>query len=207
MPCTLCNQTGHNRRTCTQFSILELIRQQYESLIGEPTQEDSPPTNTSIDTVYTPSSYSTSWSEFDIPAGDTATHIRECPTHPDRTFITPHSLRTQMLSPIPFPSLEAAASNHLHDFENIDLENIFGDGYNSIPGLEPITTKTTILTDCVEEPCKTNDCPICMDDLHKTDLFVSRCGHQFHSTCMIRHMKKNDNCPMCRGVLFTTTTV
>jgi hypothetical protein len=59
------------------------------------------------------------------------------------------------------------------------------------------------LVDIVKLPCHSNDCPICMEDLLQTDLFVTRCGHQFHGTCMIQHIKHNDNCPMCRGVLFT----
>jgi hypothetical protein len=73
---------------------------------------------------------------------------------------------------------------------------------------EPIHTPSaasTTLVDCVKEPNEARDCPICMEDFQKTDVFVTRCGHQFHGTCMIRHMKQHDNCPMCRGVLFSSS--
>jgi hypothetical protein len=102
----------------------------------------------------------------------------------------------------------------VHLFQNIenviDNEDIFSDLDSSFDWAElldeptPIAATTT-LVDCVKEPCKAVDCPICMEDFQKTDIFVTRCGHQFHGTCMIRHMKQHDNCPMCRGVLFSTS--
>jgi DNA-directed RNA polymerase subunit RPC12/RpoP len=33
-------------------------------------------------------------------------------------------------------------------------------------------------------------------------LFVTRCGHQFHGTCMLNHITSsntNNHCPSCRG--------
>jgi hypothetical protein len=102
----------------------------------------------------------------------------------------------------------------VHLFQNIenviDNEDIFSDLDSSFDWAElldeptPIAASTT-LVDCVKEPCKALDCPICMEDFQKTDIFVTRCGHQFHGTCMIRHMKQHDNCPMCRGVLFSSS--
>ena len=62
---------------------------------------------------------------------------------------------------------------------------------------------TVVRVNYNHEKPENDDCPICMEDLKQTDLLVTRCGHQFHGTCMLRHMKTHDNCPMCRGVLFT----
>lgn len=52
-----------------------------------------------------------------------------------------------------------------------------------------------------EDPIVSDSCPICMEDLKKTDIITTRCGHQFHGTCLFKHLNKNDNCPCCRGVI------
>ena len=88
-------------------------------------------------------------------------------------------------------------------FDNI--ANLFNDasedGFDDddLPDLIPIETKN--LVDCVDKPCSTDSCAICLDKLSNVDLFVTRCGHQYHGTCMIQHIKKKDNCPLCRGLL------
>lgn len=53
----------------------------------------------------------------------------------------------------------------------------------------------------IDCPVETEECPICMDSLQKTDLIVTRCGHSFHCGCLFKHLSKHDNCPCCRGVL------
>jgi len=62
------------------------------------------------------------------------------------------------------------------------------------------TTANTLAPIC-DSPCTSNECIICFDELLSTDVFTTRCGHMFHGTCMIKHIKHHDNCPMCRGVL------
>jgi hypothetical protein len=57
------------------------------------------------------------------------------------------------------------------------------------------------LVKCVNEPCVADICAICMENLSKVDLMITRCGHQFHSTCMITHLKQKPDCPLCRGIL------
>ena len=66
---------------------------------------------------------------------------------------------------------------------------------------EIYTPKKKQLVTCVECPCETTSCAICMEDLTQVDLMVTRCGHQFHSGCMITHLRKKDDCPLCRGIL------
>jgi hypothetical protein len=88
------------------------------------------------------------------------------------------------------------------ELENIDFGTLFSDTDSLEDELNDMISYPK-LVECVEEPCQTQYCPICMDDLKQTDLIITRCGHQFHGTCMLKHMKKHDNCPMCRGVLFT----
>lgn len=100
------------------------------------------------------------------------------------------------------------------ELENIDLNTLFLDTDSDLDSLPELISTYSLddsmdktvylpLVNCVEEPCQATDCPICMEDLKQTDLIITRCGHQFHGTCMLQHMKKYDNCPLCRGVLFT----
>ena len=58
------------------------------------------------------------------------------------------------------------------------------------------------LAEPVAQPFHADTCSICMEDLKPTDLFVTRCGHQFHGTCMLNHITirdTNNDCPTCRG--------
>ena len=58
------------------------------------------------------------------------------------------------------------------------------------------------LPEPVAQPFHADTCSICMEDLKPTDLFVTRCGHQFHGTCMLNHITSsntNNHCPSCRG--------
>ena len=192
MPCSICGIDGHNRRTCQRWPTLEAMRQYFV-----PPTLDSFPSTVAVDVsaVTPPSSFTDI--RFDISYSASTRNRRPVESIID----TPdsHVMRRSLL-----PELDLA-----------DLSSIFSDSepyFDSLPDLDPMfgfdapaKRIAAPLVDCVEEPCQSTDCPICMDDLHKTDLFVSRCGHQFHGTCMVRHMRQNDTCPMCRGVLFTTT--
>lgn len=54
----------------------------------------------------------------------------------------------------------------------------------------------------VEKAIETTECPICFDDLCETDKIITTCGHQFHSSCMFKHLQRTNTCPCCRGALF-----
>jgi len=64
------------------------------------------------------------------------------------------------------------------------------------------TTTTDIKIKTVKEPFESCECPVCMEEFGKTDIMVTACGHKFHTTCMFTHLRKANNCPCCRGVLF-----
>ena len=57
------------------------------------------------------------------------------------------------------------------------------------------------LTPIKDEVFVSDSCPICMGEFEKTDIITTRCGHQFHGTCLFKHLTKHDNCPCCRGVI------
>jgi hypothetical protein len=52
-----------------------------------------------------------------------------------------------------------------------------------------------------EELYEATDCAICMDELKNTNKFITRCGHQFCGCCMIKHIRTQNFCPTCRGIL------
>lgn len=54
----------------------------------------------------------------------------------------------------------------------------------------------------VETPIEATECPICFDEFSKTDKIVTSCGHQFHSSCVFKHLQRVNTCPCCREVLF-----
>jgi hypothetical protein len=64
----------------------------------------------------------------------------------------------------------------------------------------PLSPKKPLVTQC-EQPFEATDCNICLEELKETNKFITRCGHQFCGCCMITHMRRNDFCPTCRGVL------
>jgi hypothetical protein len=45
-------------------------------------------------------------------------------------------------------------------------------------------------------------CSICMDKINYANYTITRCGHNFHSSCIFKMIKSNNNnCPICRTVL------
>jgi len=106
------------------------------------------------------------------------------PIHSPTAFITP-------------PITPSYNINNLN-MGNIDIMDIWDD--DSISPIKQLFIDNPLVM-CVNEPCSAKDCAICMEDLTSVDLMITRCGHQFHSTCMITHLKRQDNCPLCRGIL------
>ena len=49
-----------------------------------------------------------------------------------------------------------------------------------------------------EEDC----CPICLEKIDfSNDYTKTKCGHQFHTSCLLEASKTKKTCPVCRGVL------
>ena len=50
-------------------------------------------------------------------------------------------------------------------------------------------------------------CPICLDFINNKNNMITKCGHYFHSSCMIKYIvksKSNDiiTCPQCRSTIY-----
>jgi hypothetical protein len=189
MPCTLCGNQGHNRRTCQQWQVLEASRQEEEE--EERINEEQ--------MVHTQSN-------IDIHDIYNRRNIYSTPEILRRPIYTPPDVQRHIISSIHNLTRDIVPTQLFPDSDYIPFDSVFGDDSSddSLPDLiEPVKKIYANLIGCVDKPCHAEECPICMEQLKQTDILVTRCGHQFHGTCMIRHMRLHDNCPMCRGVLFT----
>lgn len=58
-----------------------------------------------------------------------------------------------------------------------------------------------------EEKEEKEVCPVCLRSIGNVDCYVTKCGHKFHGSCMLkwceirRDTDKEEACPMCRGQL------
>ena len=173
MPCTLCGQEGHNRRTCQTWGYLEVMRREQIAMEMEQTPVISPPETP----PYPPPA------PIRINIGGQG-RVGQ-PIRVSRTYRAIYSATNDMS--VVGLRIER---NLLPDFEsNSTTNDMFED-----------SNLKKLVTQC-EQPFEATDCGICMEELKKTNKFVTRCGHQFCGCCMIRHMRTQDFCPSCRGVL------
>lgn len=219
MPCSFCGIVGHNRRTCQRFDLLVAAATEEETIIdNEDTLPHEPLDIRNLNGNLINTARTNLLNVID--------HLFQYNDQLNPAFITPslsppHSPERQPLTMQPIsdyindepntvttiPTLMTRVTGYRNGLTRIpsfdDINNIFSDDDNysddDLPDLIPIEPKK--LPDCVQQPCSTDSCAICLDILSSVDLFVTRCGHQYHGTCMIQHIKKNDNCPLCRGLL------
>jgi hypothetical protein len=56
---------------------------------------------------------------------------------------------------------------------------------------------TTISEDILCKIAET-ECAICLSNLTHTDFTSTKCGHWFHSSCILQNMVQRVDCPLCR---------
>ena len=63
-----------------------------------------------------------------------------------------------------------------------------------------IISKPEDLMEPVKEVFVSENCPICMETLGKTNIITTRCGHQMCVGCFTRNLMeaKSNKCPICR---------
>ena len=210
MPCSFCGTAGHNRRTCQIFDLLSQernrinieeeeieeieeieeeeeienrvfrdaqIRQELEQIQSELSEIERDRINRGIENrVFRNAQMIQELEQLHIQI--------QIPIHSPTAFITP-------------PMTPSYNINNLN-MGNIDVMDIWDD--DSISPIKQLFIDNPLVI-CANEPCSADNCAICMEDLTSVDLMITRCGHQFHSTCMITHLKRQDNCPLCRGIL------
>jgi hypothetical protein len=56
------------------------------------------------------------------------------------------------------------------------------------------------ITDVSEEALK--ECIICYESLNTNkNICITECGHEFCFSCMMKHVQRNNGCPMCRSAI------
>jgi hypothetical protein len=56
------------------------------------------------------------------------------------------------------------------------------------------------ITDVSEEVLK--ECIICYESLNTNkNICITECGHEFCFSCMMKHVQRNNGCPMCRSAI------
>ena len=185
MPCSFCGTAGHNRRTCQRFDLLIQARNELEinrdelernRIIREEEIENQVFRNAQI--------------RQELERRGVMIQI-PIPIHSPTAFITPPITPSNAINNI----------NHNHYVNNEILDWDFDHDDETFGSTIKQLFIDSPLVECANEPCSAKDCAICMEDLTSVDLMITRCGHQFHSTCMITHLKRQDNCPLCRGIL------
>ena len=69
----------------------------------------------------------------------------------------------------------------------------------SVATTDPPDVVTSVATTDPPEPIESDTCPICMENLGKTNFCATVCGHKFCLECMIKHTKTKTDCPLCRA--------
>lgn len=92
------------------------------------------------------------------------------------------------------------SSSLMNDIRETVRYNNFN--YNEVQSVLKRTACQPVPVKKVETPIDATECPICFDEFGKTDKIVTSCGHQFHSSCVFKHLQRVNTCPCCREVLF-----
>lgn len=60
----------------------------------------------------------------------------------------------------------------------------------------------------MEEVKSVDTCPICYEEYGGKDISITKCGHKFHTSCLIESIRRqtDDNCPYCRSDISISTT-
>ncbi len=181
MPCVLCGQEGHNRRTCpmhysTQqnLALRDEIWQNIRNMTPNPVISTStPPTNPILLPASSLMFHNTNYNEQQHYI------IQEIEQEPIPTELIP---------------TEPISREHSWNGNLLSLFNQVADQHNTLD--EP--TNLVKLSDKIIE---TDSCPICFNTLAQTNKTITRCGHQFCGDCFIKHIKSSNSCPSCRGLL------
>lgn len=66
---------------------------------------------------------------------------------------------------------------------------------------------TSTMYSLQEKEKETNDCSICYDLMEDVNISTTRCGHKFHTSCLIRAALIKSLCPYCRGPLLESVPI
>ena len=108
-------------------------------------------------------------------------------------------LAQQRQPPQQHPNLSSRIQNELSNIATI-LQRSNIPSYSSSSSSNNIISKPEDLMAPVNEVFASENCPICMETLGKTNVVTTRCGHQMCVGCFTRNLmeSKSNKCPICR---------
>ena len=217
MPCGYCGEEGHNRTTCSRLEGLSLLDRKRATEQAQ--QERVIEENRRRNRMYMLQMQQ--YREREQQRQEQARIERERQNQELREQREREERERQRLETIRRRRRQWCVSTLTelisHYADSADLEDLFNETSSPHDMLPLIGHRATAeimlnhyhkikssgkqLVEQVSKPTVTTECPICIEKLTETDLIVTRCGHSFHSSCLLKHLNRNDNCPCCRGVI------
>ena len=218
MPCGYCQEEGHNRVTCPQLSGLGIVerRTATRNAQNQRTREEAVIREAHRRRQHMLLSEQYRQREQERRERSRASReqeVRESIEREERQRRAEHAMRRERVNWC--LSTFSRLVSHYHDTSNLD--ELFTDGRTAEEMMNLIGHRATNeimlmnyhkikasekeLVAMIPEPKEAIECPICMEELTSTDLFVTRCGHSYHGGCLTKHLTRHDNCPCCRGVI------
>ena len=216
--CGFCREEGHDRRRCAGWIRHEqrermLLQQYEEDRIAFFARNTIPVINQAVIDL------SDDYAEIPAntpPGSPPPSPPRTPPSSPPRMrYNTPPNAPPRIEAharpghrPISFPNtggqgrvgpiihIRAVGTNLGNRFEEV-ADTIA----NTLVGMRTNTQSSRELVKLSNKVIEATSCAICIEELGETNKLVTRCGHQFCCGCMFIHMRANNFCPTCRGIL------
>jgi ATPase subunit of ABC transporter with duplicated ATPase domains len=218
MPCGYCQEEGHNRATCPQLSGMSIEERRSVTRNAQNVRSHEQAIQREAERRRQHILFSQEYRQREEQRREQARQRqeqidRETRARRERERRIQEERRTRRIEwcLTTFSTLVS----HYNDTSNLD--ELFTNGQYPEGMIDLIGTRATNeimlmnyhkikasekeLVNKILEPKEAVECPICMEELTQTDLFVTRCGHSYHGGCLMKHLTRHDNCPCCRGVI------
>ena len=221
MPCGYCKEEGHNRATCPQLSGMSIEARRLATRNAQSIRNREQAEIREAERRRNSMLLSQQYRQREEQRREQARQRREEIERLEREARERRERERRIQEQRRRQRIEWCLSTfsrliaHYHDTSNLD--ELFTDGqspeemYNLIGNratseimlmnYHKIKASEKELVAMIPEPKEAVECPICMEELTPTDLFVTRCGHSYHGGCLMKHLTRHDNCPCCRGVI------
>ena len=221
MPCGYCKEEGHNRATCPQLSGMSIEARRLATRNAQSIRNREQAERREAERRRNSILLSQQYRQREEQRREQARQRQEQIERQERESRERRERERRIQEQRRRQRIEWCLSTfsrliaHYHATSNLD--ELFTDGqspeemYNLIGNratseimlmnYHKIKASEKELVAMIPEPKEAVECPICMEELTPTDLFVTRCGHSYHGGCLMKHLSRHDNCPCCRGVI------
>jgi len=218
MPCGYCQEEGHNRTTCPQLSGMGIGERRLVTRNAQNRRSHEHAVQREVERRRQHMILSEQYRQREQERRERSRasreqEVRERIEREERQRRVEHTMRRERVNWC--LSTFSRLVSHYHDTSNLDelftngrtaeeMMNLIGHRATNeimLMTYHKIKASEKELVAIIPEPKEAIECPICMEELTPTDLFVTRCGHSYHGGCLMKHLTRNDNCPCCRGIL------